>query len=168
MNYYSDFVVSFGLMFVLIGAVAAWHFKASSAGLVWKLALPFALVILACHTPLAVNGLLGMPVDTSTDALPSQAQLVAFHIIDDEKRADLWLLSGAVPKAYQVPLDDKMKRVLKAAQAEMQGGRPAFIRRKGPKREGRQNGTNSLAKWDRQEHSDYELIPGAALLPEKP
>lgn len=167
MNYYSDFIVSFGLMLVLIGAAAAWLFKSSSARLVWKLTLPVALLALACHTPLAINGILGFPVDTSTDALPKQAQLIAFHLIDDEKRVDLWLLSGAVPRAYQVPLDMKMKRMLKDAKQEMQDGRPAYIRRKEQQRDGKPGGVGSVSEWDRVEITQYELVPDMALLPEK-
>ena len=167
MNYYSDFVVSFGIMLVLMAAATAWLFKTSAARLVWKLALPVALIALACHTPIAVNGLLGLPVDTSMEALPKQAQLVAFHPIDDEKRVDLWLISGDIPRAYQIPLDAKTKQMLKDAKQGMKDGRPVYIRRKEKQRDGKPGSAGSVTEWNRIEPSQYELVPDAALLPAK-
>jgi len=132
MTFFSAFALSFGLMLALMATIAAWLFRTSGAPLIAKLAIPTLLVALACYAPGAVNAMLGLPMTASFAALPDRAELVAFVAHDEEGIVDLWLRpstgSGqAIPRAYETPLDDRLKKTLREAQEQMAHGRPAML-----------------------------------------
>lgn len=166
MTYFSGFVLSFGVSLAVLALVAALLLRMSNLALAWKLTLPVLMTALACYTPFAVKGLLGLPVPATLAGLPPQARLVAFVPHDEDKTADLWLLAGDVPRAFHVPLDAEMKKVLRQAQQEMGEGRQAYLRRKvSGKHDGKSNG--SVIEAGNDEPIQYELAPGLGSLPAK-
>jgi len=130
MQYFSQFNLTLGVTLALVALVAAWFFRAADAWIGWKLALPVTLVVLACWTPHTVKAMMGLPVDASMAALPEEAQLVAFFPHDQEGLVDLWLVSGQVPRAYEITLDKATKKLLQAAAADLAKGKPVFVRKR--------------------------------------
>ena len=107
MTFFSAFSLSFGLLLVLMTAMASWTFRTANAPLIAKLVIPASIFTLACATPNAMNSLLGFPVTVAFAALPARAALVAFVAHDGERVVDLWLRQGdAAPRAYETPLDE--------------------------------------------------------------
>ena len=94
MNGFLAFIIPAGLFLALMGVIAAWLFRTSSAPLAMKLAVPSLIVALACITPSRVAALMGYPHWTPYTALPKQAELIAFVPHDDDKSVDLLLREG--------------------------------------------------------------------------
>ena len=128
---FATFAVAFGALLALAALIAAWLFRVSSAPLWLKLSVPSIMVVLACATPFAVAPMMGRPVPAALASLPERAELVAFVPHDDSHLVDLWLLVDDTPRAYEVVLDESMKKTLRAAQGEMAAGRPAFLKKQG-------------------------------------
>jgi hypothetical protein len=127
-NFFSTFVLTYGLMLASIAVVAAWLFRSSSAPLWAKVGLPVLIVALACVTPLEVNPMMGLPVTASLQSLPERAQLIAFLPHDEAKLVDLWLrCDEGPPRSYETTLDERMKKTLRQAREEMDNGRPAML-----------------------------------------
>ncbi|HTR14082.1 MAG TPA: hypothetical protein VMI72_12720 [Roseiarcus sp.] len=128
MTFFSAFAVSLGAQLALMAIIAGWLFRSSGAPLWTKIAVPTLAVAIACAAPLQVNDLLGLPRIVALRDLPAEAELVAFLPHDERHTVDLWLLAGDdVPHAYEVALDEKMKKTLRAAQGELGAGRPAML-----------------------------------------
>jgi hypothetical protein len=130
MEYLSQFNLTLGATLALVALVAAWFFRTADAWIGWKLALPVTLVALACWTPHTVKAMMGLPVGASMAALPDEAQLVAFFPHDQEGLVDLWLVSGPVPRAYEIALDKATKKLLQAATVDLAQGKPVFVRKR--------------------------------------
>jgi hypothetical protein len=131
MTFFSAFILSFGFMLALTAVVAAWLFRVAPAPLGLKLLIPAALTAVACYTPLAVNGMMGLPVTATFAELPDRAELVAFVAHDDAGVADLWLRASDVPRAYETPLTSKMKQTLREAEQQMSRGRRVMLAKRG-------------------------------------
>lgn len=154
MTHFSTFTLSFAAFLCLMGVSAAWTFRSSSAPLAAKLIIPVLLVIVAIETPYAVASMLGFP---TTSAPPAEAELIAYVAHDDTGRADLWLRNGVQPRAYDVTLDDSLKKTLHEAQERKEAGQRVMLRkatRKGPE------GVPSPAPV-------FQIDPAAFALPQK-
>ncbi len=139
MNFFSAFAASFGSMLLMAALIASWLFRSSAASLIAKIAVPTIIVALACVTPYQVNGMLGFPFSTSFETLPARGELIAFVAQDDDTLVDLWLRQdNAPPRAYQIVLDNKLKRTLHEAQDRLTHGRRVILVKShaGPKRVG--------------------------------
>lgn len=132
MTAWLGFVLALGGALTLIAWMAAWLFRSTSAPFVLKLALPSAAVSLACWAPLQVGAMMGLPVVTSLAALPDKVQLIAFLPHDEDKLVDLWLMTEAVPRAYEVPLTKGLKQTLQQAREQLAENRPVFLRKGKP------------------------------------
>ena len=164
MTFFSAFSVSFGLLLVLMTAMASWTFRTANAPLIAKLVIPASIFTLACATPNAMNSLLGFPVTVAFAALPDRAALVAFVAHDRERVVDLWLRQGdSAPRAYETPLDENMKKTLHDAELRLARGERVML----AKRSGE---TGQPASRNRQSIADdgsYELDVSAFNLPPK-
>ena len=131
MSCFNAFALSFGLLLVGLTLIAAWIFRTAAAPMVAKLALPALLVALGCLTPHEINSMLGMPKMSALAALPDRAELIAFVAHDNDKRADLWLsVADAPPRAYEVDIDEAMKKLLREARDRKEhGGRVMLVKR---------------------------------------
>jgi hypothetical protein len=129
-NFFSAFAVSFGSMLLVAALIASWLFRSSAAPLIAKIAVPALIVALACAAPYQVNAMLGFPTTAPPATLPAHAELLAFVSDDDDERVDLWLREiNAPPRAYDVELNDKLKRILHDAQSRLDhGGRVMLVR----------------------------------------
>ncbi len=164
MTFFSAFSVSFGLLLVLMTAMASWTFRTANAPLVAKLIIPASIFTLACTAPHVMNSLLGFPVTVAFAALPDRAALVAFIAHDRERVVDLWLRQGdAAPRAYETALDENMKKTLHDAELRLaRGERVMLAKRRGE--------TGQSASRNRQSIADdgsYELDVSAFNLPPK-
>ncbi len=164
MTFFSAFSVSFGLLLVLMTAMASWTFRTANAPLIAKLVIPASIFTLACATPNAMNSLLGFPVTVAFAALPDRAALVAFVAHDRERVVDLWLRQGdAAPRAYETPLDENMKKTLHDAELRLARGERVMLAKRG-------GGAGQPASRNRQSIADdgsYELDVSAFNLPPK-
>ncbi len=163
-TFFSALSVSFGLLLVLMTAMASWTFRTANAPLIAKLIIPASIFTLACATPSAMNSLLGFPVTVAFAALPDRAALVAFVAHDRERVVDLWLRQGdAAPRAYETALDENMKKTLHDAELRLaRGERVMLAKRRGE--------TGQSASRNRQSIADdgsYELDVSAFNLPPK-
>lgn len=131
MTFFNAFGLSFGLLLAGLSLIAAWIFRTASAPLAAKVTLPALLVALGCLTPYEINSMLGMPRIAALAALPDRAELIAFVAHDDDKRADLWLsVQDAPPRAYEIDIDEAMKKLLRDARDRKErGGRVVLIKR---------------------------------------
>ncbi len=131
MTFFNAFALSFGLLLTGLALIAAWTFRTAAAPLAAKLALPTLLVALGCLTPYEVNSMLGLPRMAALTALPDRAELIAFVAHDEDKRADLWLrVKDAPPRAYEIAIDEAMKKVLRDARDRKEhGGRVMLVKR---------------------------------------
>lgn len=123
---FSTFTLSFGSLLLLIALIAAWLFRTANAPLATRIAVPALIVALACITPYQVDAMLGFPTSITP---PDHAELIAYVAHDENKRVDLWLRSGPVPRVYDVPLDDRLKKTLRDAQSAMNGGERVMLRK---------------------------------------
>ena len=164
MTFFSAFSVSFGLLLVLMAAMASWTFRTANAPLIAKLVIPASIFTLACSTPNAMNSLLGFPVTVAFAALPDRAVLVAFVAHDREGMVDLWLRQGdAPPRAYETPLDENMKKTLHDAELRLARGERVMLAKRGKE-------TGQSASRNRQSTADdgsYELDVSAFNLSPK-
>jgi hypothetical protein len=162
-TFFSAFSVSFGLLLVLMAAMASWTFRTANAPLIAKLVIPASIFTLACATPNAMNSLLGFPVTVTFAALPDRAALVAFVAHDRERVVDLWLRQGdAAPRAYETPLDENMKKTLHDAELHLARGERVML--------AKGSGETGRASRNRQSNADdgsYELDISAFNLPSK-
>jgi hypothetical protein len=162
-NFFSAFVASFGSMLLMTALIGAWLFRSSAAPLIAKIAIPALVVALACATPYQVNAMLGFPVSASPATLPAHAELIAFVAHDDDTRVDLWLRqSNALPRAYETPLDNKLKRTLREAQSRLgHGGRVVLVK---ARLRTKRTGVEELRTSD---DNSYELDDSFFSLPPK-
>ena len=133
MSAWLPFVLELGGVLAAVAWISAWLFRSTSAPLALKLALPAAAVSLACWAPLQVGAMMGLPVVASLAALPDKVQLIAFLPHDEDKLVDLWLMTEAVPRAYEVPLTKGLKQTLQQAREQLAEGRPVYLRKGKPK-----------------------------------
>lgn len=128
-GFFSAFTLEFGVLLALMALIAAWLFRTSSAPLWMRLVIPAIMVALACYSPWRIAALLGYPASASLADLPQKAQLIAFVPHDDTGLVDLWLRSGDVPRAYEVKLDDQLKKTLRAAAERMARGGQVILKK---------------------------------------
>jgi hypothetical protein len=128
-TFLDTFALSFGLLLAGLAVIAAWIFRTAAAPLAAKLALPAILVALGCLTPYEINSMLGMPRMSVLTALPDRAELIAFVARDEDKRADLWLGVGddAPPRAYEIAIDEAMKKLLRDARGRKEHGERVML-----------------------------------------
>jgi hypothetical protein len=165
-TFFNAFALSFGLLLTGLALIAAWIFRTAAAPLAAKLALPALLVALGCLTPYEVNSMLGLPRSVGLAALPDRAELIAFVAQDEDKRADLWLrVEDAPPRAYEIVLDEAMKKVLRDARDRKEhGGRVMLIRR--AEHAGKETGHQGVIK-SRSDDPAYAIDESAFALPSK-
>jgi hypothetical protein len=163
-TFFSASSVSFGLLLVLMTAMASWTFRTANAPLIAKLIIPASIFTLACATPNAMNSLLGFPVTVAFAALPDRAALVAFIAHDREHVVDLWLRQGdAAPRAYETALDENMKKTLHDAELRLaRGERVMLAKRRGETGQSASRNGQSIA-----DDGSYELDVSAFNLPPK-
>jgi len=165
-TFFNAFALSFGLLLAGLVLIAAWIFRTATAPLAAKLALPALLVALGCLTPYEVNSMLGLPRMAALAALPDRAELIAFVAHDEDKRADLWLrVEDAPPRAYEIAIDEAMKKLLQDARDRKEhGGRVMLVKRAehAAKETGRQGVTNQ-----RSADPVYAIDDSAFVLPNK-
>jgi hypothetical protein len=108
-TFFNTFALSFGLLLVGLALIAAWMFRTAAA-------------------PLAAK--LGLPRIAALGAPPDRAELIAFVAHDEDKRVDLWLrVEDAPPRAYDIAIDEAMKRLLRDARDRMEhGGRVMLVK----------------------------------------
>lgn len=171
MTYFAQFAITLGAALVLVAIIAGWLFRSADIWLGWRLALPAALVALACYTPWTVKAMMGLPVESAMAALPEEAQLIAFVPHDADGRVDLWIIAGPVVRAYEIPLDKQTKATLREASNDLAQGKPVFIKKRHQGGgAGRPGGAAAAALTDLQDDYDppYEIDRSAAsTLPPK-
>lgn len=133
MTGHAQFILALGAFMVVAALIAAVTIKDSGVRFGWKLAIPAALVALGCWTPFTVNQMMGLPIDAAMRDLPQTAELISFIPHDKEKRVDLWLLSGDVPRAYSAPLDEPMKKALQEAGKRSAAHQRVYLKKDGGK-----------------------------------
>jgi hypothetical protein len=127
-SFFSAFAASFGSVLLMGALIASWLFRSSDAPLVAKTVVPALIVALACATPYQVNAMLGFPLSAWRATLPARAELIAFVAQKGDARVDLWLRQGeAPPRAYETPLDDKLRRTLRDAQERLGRGAKVML-----------------------------------------
>jgi hypothetical protein len=133
-TFFNAFALSFGLLLAGLALIAAWIFRTAAAPMAAKLAVPALLVALGCLTPYEINSMLGMPRMSALAALPDRSELIAFVAHDEDNRADLWLsVEDAPPRAYEISIDEAMKRLLRDARDRKEhGGRVMLVKRAEP------------------------------------
>jgi hypothetical protein len=134
LTFFNGFALTFGLLLVGLALIAASIFRTAAAPLTLKLTLPALLVALGCLTPYEVNSMLGTPRMSALAELPDRAELIAFVAHDTDKRADLWLTVGdAPPRAYEIDIDESMKKLLReAGNRKEHGSRVMLVKRYNP------------------------------------
>jgi hypothetical protein len=165
-TFLNAFALSFGLLLAGLALIAAWTFRTAAAPLAAKLALPALLVALGCLTPYEVNSMLGLPKMAALTALPDRAELIAFVAHDEDKRADLWLrVEDAPPRAYEIAIDEAMKKLLRDAHDRKEhGGRVMLVKRAEPaETESRHRGVTEQRSAD----PAYTIDDSAFALPNK-
>lgn len=170
MSYLTAFVVSFGSFLALMAVVSGWLFRTSSAPLWLKLAIPTLTVIVACVTPFSIAGLLGFPVPSTMAALPDHVKLIAFVTQDDERSVDLWLTHDGRPRAYEVTLDQDLKKTLREAAAQMGQGKPVFLHKpikKGPSGNATQDGAKAGVTQIQDDYISGYVLDETTGLPPK-
>lgn len=163
MSFFGAFAASFGSMLLMAALIASWVLRSSAAPLAAKFTVPALMVALACATPYQVNAMLGFPISAQLVMLPARAELIAFVAQDNDARVDLWLRQGdAPPRAYEITLDDKLKKTLRDAESKLRhGGRVMLVRtRLGTKRAGN-------TEQSTQDEPGYQLDNAAFSLPPK-
>jgi hypothetical protein len=162
MTFLNAFALSFGSLLLLVGLIASWLFRSSSAPLAAKIAVPALIVALACTTPYQVNAMLGFPFSAKSASLPAQAELIAFVANDGDSRVDLWLRQGtAPPRSYETALDDKLKKTLREAQNRLgRGDRVMMVK-------GKPNGRHAGAVGPLEDDPGYELDDSVFTPPTK-
>jgi hypothetical protein len=130
-TFINAFALSFGLLLAGMALIAAWIFRTAAAPMAVKLVLPGILVALGCFTPYEINSMLGMPRVSALAALPDRSELIAFVSHDEDSRADLWLsVEDAPPRAYEIAIDETMKKLLRDARDRKEhGGRVMLVKR---------------------------------------
>lgn len=166
MTFFNAFALSFGLLLAGLVLIAAWMFRTAAAPLAAKLALPALLVALGCLTPYEVNSMLGLPRMAALAALPDRAELIAFVAHDEDKRADLWLrVEDAPPRAYEIAIDEAMKKLLQDARDRKEhGGRVMLVKR--AEHVAKETGHQGVTK-QRSADPVYAIDDSAFALPNK-
>jgi hypothetical protein len=165
-TFFTAFALSFGLLLAGLVLIAAWMFRTAAAPLAAKLALPALLVALGCLTPYEVNSMLGLPRMAALAALPDRAELIAFVAHDEDKRADLWLrVEDAPPRAYEIAIDEAMKKLLRDARDRKEhGGRVMLVKR--AEHAAKETGHQGVTK-QRSADPVYAIDDSAFALPNK-
>jgi hypothetical protein len=163
-TFLSTFALSFGLLLVGLALIAAWIFRTAAAPLAVKLVLPPLLVALGCLTPYEINSMLGLPRMSALAALPDRAELIAF-VARDKEHVDLWLSVGnAPPRAYEIDVDEAMKKLLRDARDRKEhGGRVMLAKRAKPAKETGHPGVTEQRSAD----PAYTIDDSAFALPNK-
>lgn len=166
MTFFNAFALSFGLLLAGLVLIAAWMFRTAAAPLAAKLALPALLVALGCLTPYEVNSMLGLPRMAALAALPDRAELIAFVAHDEDKRADLWLrVEDAPPRAYEIAIDEAMKKLLQDARDRKEhGGQVMLVKR--AEHVAKETGHQGVTK-QRSADPVYAIDDSAFALPNK-
>jgi hypothetical protein len=165
-TFFNAFSLSFGLLLAGLALIAAWMFRTAAAPFAAKLALPALLVALCCLTPYQINSMLGLPRMAALAALPDRAELIAFIALDGDKSADLWLrVEDTPPRAYEIALDEAMKKVLRDARdRQTHGARVMLVRRaEHADKETRRPGVTEQPSGD----PAYTIDDGAFVMPKK-
>jgi hypothetical protein len=102
--------------------VAAWTWRASSAPLAAKIALPALMLVAALYLPWTFAAMLGRPVPTSANRLPDGARLIALQMFDGDTRAQLWLSEGGSTRLYEIAVGEREKQALRRAREGQHGG----------------------------------------------
>jgi len=154
------FALTLGLFLALMASMAAWLFRVSSAPLAVRLIVPALVIASACVIPYEAAAIMGWPVSASLSDLPQRAELLAFVSHDRDMKVDLWLRDGdGQPRAYEVAMDENMKRTLRAAGEKLgRGGRVGLVKGKN-----RHPGVTDLDS----PAAPYELDDNAFLPPAK-
>lgn len=161
----SSLAISFCLYYLLVAIIAAALARTASASLMSKMFAMGLIVGLACYTWYTLPGAFGYPVETVFSALPQQAELIAFHPYEDDKKVDLWLMPEGAPqpRAYSVELTDELKNTLRQAQKAKADGARAMLA-KVAKPSGKQRpGYMGIDGGG----APYVLLPNAFSLPKK-
>jgi hypothetical protein len=124
------------------------------------------LVALGCLTPYEVNSMLGLPRTAALAALPDRAELIAFVAHDEDESADLWLrVENAPPRAYEIAIDEAMKKLLRDARDRKEhGGRVMLVKR--AEHADKNTGHQGVTK-QRSGDPGYAIDGSAFALPDK-
>ena len=159
------FALQLGALLSLLTIVAAWVFRASSAPLGLKLALPSLMLVSAMSASYQFKTLLGRPVVTTLAAMPDRVRLLAFQPVDNERDVDLWIAEGDVTRAYETPLDSQTKRALREARGALAAGRPVFLVKQ--RHIGAARATPALSELFSADRTGFQLEPLPSPLPPK-
>ncbi len=130
MNFFSAFAASFGSMLLMTALIGSWLLRFSTVPLIAKIGVPALIVALACATPYQVNTMLGLPISAPPATLPAYAELIAFVAHNDGQLVDLWLREAeAPPRAYETPLNNELKRILREAQSRLSHGERVMLKK---------------------------------------
>lgn len=105
-----------------IVVIAAWLFRASSAPLAVKIALPATMLAAALYLPWTFAAMLGRPVPIAADDLPNGARLIGLQMFDGDTRAQLWLSENGSTRLYEIAVSEADKKELRKARAGVAGG----------------------------------------------
>jgi hypothetical protein len=144
--------------------VAAWLFRASSAPLRLKLALPSLMLVSALSASYQFTTLLGRPVVTTRAAMPDRIHLLAFKPVDNDTAVDLWIAEGDATRAYETPLDGETARALRQARGALAAGRPVFLIKQ---RADAAHATPGLTDLFSADRTGFRLEPFSSTLPPK-
>ena len=158
------FALQLGALLSLLTIVAAWLFRASSAPLSLRLALPSLMLVSAMFASYQFKTLLGRPVVTTLAQMPDRIHLIAFRPVDNETAVDLWIAEGDATRAYETPLDGEMARTLRQARGGLAAGRPVFLVKQRADAAHSAPGLTDLFSADR---TGFRLEPFSSPLPPK-
>lgn len=111
-----------GALLAALVVMSAWVFRSSNAPFLAKIILPVFAMGLAWVSPKVINSAIGYPVATTLEGLPTCFDIIAYSADDDRGNVFLWLLDGLLPRAYSLPLDDRISKGIKIFVSQWQPG----------------------------------------------
>ena len=130
MSNFMPFVFLVGALFGLLALIAAWLFRTTSAHIGLKVLLPLLMVAVALYAPFQVSRMMGLPVETTVDAMPDEIQLISYWPNDRVRTVDMrTIASDTQPRAYRVALTPELKQLLEDAADIFAGGGLVFLKK---------------------------------------
>ena len=163
MSDFTWFFICVGIGLSLFGLATGFVLRATTAPLWAKLTIPTLIVSMAGAAPYSIKPMMGRPVETTMEQLPSQVLLLAFYPID-RRTVDIWIVEGMHTRIYQVPYDQALQKALTQAREELKDGPTEIFRQDAEG--GAEGGAKGDAEGGSNKHPTYlvkkHALPGKA------